>query len=692
MSVLLGPEDFATFFRDIHGYDPFPWQVRLAEKVVTTGKWPGTLDLPTGSGKTAVLDIAVFQLALEANRGRERQAPVRIAFVVDRRLVVDDVFTHADKIARRLRASDLPVTRAIAARLNEMAQSDVPLVIQRLRGGVPREGDWARTPAQPTILCSTVDQVGSRLLFRGYGVSDRMKPIHAGLLGADCRIFLDEAHLSEPFRQTLEWVKQYKEPVWREVQDEARPWGFTLLTATPGRAEGDPFTLALEDYEHHIFSIRWNASKPARLVQLERTTKSRATSRGRAEGDDIGAKDASAASELDLRVQAIMKELNRGIACLKESGVAVPAIGIVVNRIGRARAVFNAIKREFADDIYDSILLIGPARAIQRDKLVEGKLKHIRTQAERPIKPLLLVATQCIEVGADIDLDGLISEAAPLDALRQRFGRLNRAGRDIQPYAAIVAAHSDVQPKNDDPVYGKSIQHAWNYLMQHAVESSQTDDVPVIDFGLASFDALMRSAPIPDDALAPKLDAPVLLPAHLDLLSQTSPIPTADPEVGLYLHGPHREPASIAVIWRADIQPGQNAESLRRLFLLVPPRSSEAIELPVSTVRRWLQHREGLDETLADVAVQVSDTELASTATERRVFRWVGDDDGSKWIHPGELRAGDTVIVPSTYGGVDHYGWNPESDAKVCDLGLRANLPFARRHFAVRVAPGLIEP
>ena len=43
------------------------------------------LDLPTGSGKTAAIDIAVFHVALEADSLEARRAPVRIAFVVDRR-------------------------------------------------------------------------------------------------------------------------------------------------------------------------------------------------------------------------------------------------------------------------------------------------------------------------------------------------------------------------------------------------------------------------------------------------------------------------------------------------------------------------------------------------------------------------------------------------------------------------------
>ena len=65
----LAPDDFGAFFRAVHGVDPFPWQARLLKQIAAKGVWPDVLDLPTGSGKTASLDIAVFHLALEATRG-----------------------------------------------------------------------------------------------------------------------------------------------------------------------------------------------------------------------------------------------------------------------------------------------------------------------------------------------------------------------------------------------------------------------------------------------------------------------------------------------------------------------------------------------------------------------------------------------------------------------------------------------
>ena len=669
--MMLSADDFTAFFREVHGHEPFPWQKRLLEHVAGNGGWPDVLDLPTGSGKTAAIDIAVFHLALEADRGGSRRAPVRIAFVVDRRLVVDDAFTRAKKLQDALAAPCGPVTGRVADALKTLSGDGPPLIARRLRGGIPREDDWARTPSQPTVLCSTVDQVGSRLLFRGYGVSHSMKPVHAGLIGSDCLILLDEAHLAEPFRQTLDWVQMYKGVNWRETKNAHAPWGTALLTATPGENPSDAFSLDDGDRSHPILKKRLDASKPTRLQKYDDKE------------TDGGEKDLTRrATTITAKVQDALKHFSK-----VENTASCPAIGVVINRVARARSVFEHLKEKFSPEEAECLLLIGPARPVDRDRLA-GRLDPIRTGtgAERNLdKPLILVATQCIEAGVDIDLDALVTEAAPLDCLRQRFGRLNRAGRDIEPYAVIVAAKSDLLKSADDPVYGKALKPAWDCLKRASCKQGRDR---IVDFGVNAFSVQMEP-----DALARKADAPVLLPAHLDLLSQTAPIPAADPEVSLYLHGAERQPNSVTLIWRADIDPGKHQDAeIRRLLMLVPPRSLEAIELPLWAVRRWLMREDKTPAHLADIATAApEDNKPARPAgQQRKVFRWRGNDERSRWIEPAALRPGDTIIAPARYGGVDDFGWNPECGEPATDVGRKAAEPFAGRRFAVRVAPGLL--
>ncbi len=692
---MLAADEFASFFEEVHGCPPFPWQKRLLEHVVAKRTWPSVLDLPTGSGKTAAIDIAVFHLALEADRFSERRAPVRTAFVVDRRLVVDDAFERAGKLEEALaRPPHGSTTARVAERLKMLSGDGPPLIARRLRGGIPREDDWARSPSQPTVLCSTVDQIGSRLLFRGYGVSDAMKPVHAGLIGVDCLILLDEAHLAEPFRQTMAWVRVYRGANWR-VSNMAGPWGFALLTATPGENPDETFFLDDQDRSNPVLKQRLEAKKPARLVGPAKPKKEKEGTPGTGGGDEESERGAE---DFARRVSAIAEEIRKARRHFENAsnGALKPAIGAVANRVGRARAVFELLQKEFAGNIADDgapghaldlVLMIGPARAVDRGDLVE-KLKPIRTRAWRDgeirtlDKPLILVATQCIEAGVDIDLDALITEAAPIDSLRQRFGRLNRAGRNINPYAAIVADKSDISERADDPVYGQTIKRAWNYLVSVATKANGALSV---DFGIEKMNQMTSPA---RDALTEKPDAPVLLPAHLDLLSQTSPIPAADPDVALYLHGPDRQPDSITIIWRADIDPSWRDQDVIRLLTLVPPRSSEAIELPLWAVQRWLEGRRKPAGDVADIPARGANDEEPGG---KRIFRWKGNDERSQWIDPAMLRPGDTIVAPARYGGVDKFGWNPDCDAPASDVAQEAAEAFAGRRFSVRIAPGLLE-
>ena len=663
--------DFGAFFKAVHGCSPFPWQQRLVNRLAENDEWPDVLDLPTGTGKTAAMDAAVFHLALCADA--PGKAALRIAFVVDRRLVVDDAFERANKIADTLccalgdDAGAIDVVKEVARRLRRLAGDGAPpLVARRLRGGAPLEHDWAYTPTQPTILCSTVDQIGSRLLFRGYGVSDRMKPVHAGLLGVDSLILLDEAHLSRPFRQTLCAVQRIGKA---SVQ-------MAILSATPGARAKRRLELSSADRSDPVLKERLKAQK--RVMLEEPLCGERAA---------ISAAFAKAAHAMAGQLQS-------------ESGASPPAVGIVVNRVALARDIFNALKKrieaertsagEEADET-SAILMIGPSRDVGRDRIVK-ELAPFRTGEERSqAKPLFVVATQCMEVGVDLDLDGLVTQAASLDALRQRFGRVNRAGRQVSVKGMILACAEDIAKKADDPVYGDRIRRTWEAL-QEAAEDGR------VDFGVEALPKCLEKAGIDHAKLAAKqANAPVVMPAYLDLWAQTSPRPTADPEVGLFLHGVERTTAGVSVVWRGDVseQDMQDAaDEIEELLRLVPPRAAEAVEVSLWAAQAWLRRVRGdgvaLDP-MADVPAREVDGPVSAHATRRLAFRWAGaGDPRTGVVSPEKLRPGDMVIVPAEYGGCDQFGWAPDSDSAVEDVADEAASPFWGRRCAVRIAPGLL--
>ncbi|MEZ5353753.1 MAG: DEAD/DEAH box helicase family protein [Bryobacteraceae bacterium] len=160
----------------------FPWQSNLLAMFMA-GEVPSALDIPTGLGKTAV--IAIWLIA----RASGAPLPRRLVYVVDRRAVVD----QATQVAVDLAANQkLLCTLGIDK-----------LPISTLRGQFADNRRWLEDPALPAIIIGTVDMIGSRLLFEGYGVSRKMRPYQAGFLGADTLVILDEAHLVPPFEKLL---------------------------------------------------------------------------------------------------------------------------------------------------------------------------------------------------------------------------------------------------------------------------------------------------------------------------------------------------------------------------------------------------------------------------------------------------------------------------------------------------------
>ncbi len=665
----LTPARFDEFFQSLYGYEPFPWQAQLARQVADARPgescWPGALALPTAAGKTACLDMAIFALACQADRcSEERTAARRIIFVVDRRVIVDATFERARDLAGKLHEAkdDGGIVRLVADRLRLTSGEDdpeqPPLACFQLRGGMYRDDAWARSPLQPTVVVTTVDQYGSRLLFRGYGSSPGMRPIHAGLAANDCLVLLDEAHCANPFRQTVTSVQRYRQWATEPGSIGATPFHFTLISATPPPGTKESFTDGEEDRKHEQLGRRINAPKLAKLAVAQN-----------ARGNDA----------LERLAERIASEAQQLV------GDDRRAIGIIVNRVATAQAIY----RRLGQNGRDAILLTGRMRAIDRDDIAGG-LQSLKTGAARDGREQFVVATQTLEVGADLDFDGLVTECASLDALRQRFGRLNRDGRDIEAKATVIVRADQANPAGktaDDPVYGAALSETWQWLNAKSVDGE-------VDFGYAAMEGI-----IPDQDELRKLsqqapDAPVMLPAHVDAWTQTSPVPVPDPDVAIFLHGPQRSTPEVQVCWRSDLSEGDLSEGGQRaidIVSLCPPASSECISVPIPRLRRWL---EGNDETAGREDSDVEGAYVAddSPPQQRRQFRyrvlcWRGPEDSRPLAVLGNLHHGDTVVIPAESRGWDSLGHKPP-DSPV-DLGDRAYLQ-SRAKAIFRIHPDLV--
>ena len=675
--MTLTQAQFPDFFRELYGHPPYSWQTRLMKRAVE-GEWPGAIDLPTGSGKTACIDIAIFALACQASRPvAERTAPRRVFFCVNRRVIVDEAHQRARTIAESLRKAErdadktMSVLARVAANLRQIAgtaedEDSPPLDVLELRGGIYRDNRWARSAAQPTVVCTTIDQLGSRLLFRGYGVSPSAAPIQAALIAYDSLVLLDEAHISPPFQETLEQVRRYLDPrKWAAQSVGPREVIIVPMTATPSKEVNRAEILGLDDLdlENPSLSRRLNATKTARLTAVPKVP------------------------------EAIVEKA----AEFAKQGFT--AIGVIVNRIVTARRIYEQLREKHTHARVE--LVIGSMRPLDRDKQAKTLADHVGPGEPRATQQCFIVATQCLEVGADYDFDALVTECASLDALRQRFGRLNRGGRAINAAAAIVVKDTDAKPEekldNDnpiDPIYGNALARTWNWLISRSVieTTSEIDEQTskrsktgskklvesrTIDFGINAFQALLdehAGGLIPIDLLAPsaKLQAPIMLPAYVDFWCQTSPVPAPDPEVALFIHGSREGEPDVQVCWRADLLENEymSRDNWCDVVALLHPTAAECMSVPLSRVRRWLANSKDDSPDRGDLlefGVRTGDDENGADkrrdrpAFGRRGVLWRGISKSTLIESPDDPRPGDTLVLPLEGKGCQNdLGFVPE--------------------------------
>ena len=518
------------YFPEIVGYESYPWQRCFYDELVG-GKIREAVDIPTGLGKT----LCVLLLLLA--RLRNRALPTRVVYVVDRRAIVDQtaaaIRTWIDRIA------SLPaLSREFHACASFPAESPVGLGV--LRGGLADDGGWRVDPARPTVIVGTVDMVGSRILFSGYGDGRSRRPMHAGLLGHDAVVMLDEAHLSPAMGELLRAVSRLQNrPEFRA----------TTLSAT-SVATGTPLRLSRKDRETAAVRCRLFARKAARFQPVAR----------RAD-----------------RVPTICK-----VAAAHQTG----AIAVFVQSVVDAERIATRLTRELGTDGAVRVaLLTGTLRGEERSALAEGMVwQRFQPGSDRneASPSVYLVSTAAGEVGVDLDADHAVMDLGPLDSMIQRMGRVNRAGSG-DATVTIVYEESEGQPPDGAP---KTFRDKLRAARQRTLEvlRSLPDLSPntlcYLDDGTLEACTVASAQPARLDATV--AEAFAATSARLQL-----------PPVAVYLRGVAEEPdlPETFLAWRREtaelVELG--AETAKEVVSFYRPRPEEIARVPASLAQRLVQ-------------------------------------------------------------------------------------------------------
>ncbi len=111
------------------------------------------------------------------------------------------------------------------------------------------------------------------------------------------------------------------------------------------------------------------------------------------------------------RVQLIDGNIQTTTPLIRERLTQGNTVLVVCNTVRQAQTMFKELR-----DVSDNAKILHSRFILKDRERIEKELDNTN----------LLVGTQAVEVSLDIDFDCLFSEPAPIDALIQRFGRINR--------------------------------------------------------------------------------------------------------------------------------------------------------------------------------------------------------------------------------------------------------------------------
>jgi CRISPR-associated endonuclease/helicase Cas3 len=655
-------------FLRLTGHSPMLWQRRLFGRFMD-GAIPSALDLPTGLGKTSVMAIWVLARAL-AKEDALKTIPRRLVYIVDRRAVVDQATEEAEKLRDALDCNDSPESKAghlTKLRLDERERAFASLralkkslgvgdreklPISTLRGAHVDNRKWLDDPAVPVIVVGTVDMIGSRLLFEGYGVSRKMRPYHAGLLGVDTVIVLDEAHLVPPFEALLWGIANGVEQFGSCVESDDRivpPFKLLSLSAT-GRdqpaadtgAATNGFRLEDEDLSDSIVKGRLSAKKTLGFVNID------------------GVKS------------TLAEELAGQAWKLAEEGGKPTRSLIYCDSREVAEKVKAGLDKKRADPKAATELFVGARRVKEREVVKVWLENHgFLAGSPPPAKSAFLIATSAGEVGIDLDADHMVCDLVPWERMVQRLGRVNRRG---QGDATIIVVHGD-EPRSKKP----DAPTDQEFRQAIAFRSlSVLNELPNVGTGKDASPGALRALKLraeTDKALREKIDEattpaplhPALTRALVDAWSMTSlEQHTGRPDVAPWLRGWIEPDSQTTVIWRTYLPVREGSvdwprtptekKKVEAFFEAAPAHESEKLETETYRVADWLQDRaKALLPLQQDIQGEQTVDAVLPTGTDDVDAREAATQPAAPRATP--LRSRDVVLFVLLPNGnyADHY-------------------------------------
>lgn len=178
------------------------------------------------------------------------------------------------------------------------------------------------------------------------------------------------------------------------------------------------------------------------------------------------------------------------VAAIRTRLDARQSVLVVANNVRDAQDLFAELGPYATELFGDGAATLLHSRFRRRDRqAIEKRVRErFGTRAPgQPGLPGLLVGTQAVEVSLDVDLDAIHTSGAPLDALLQRFGRVNRRG-DRDP-ADVVVHEPDYRARGRskelfaDAVYEEvPTRQAFDILTSHDdMELSEADAAGWLD-------------------------------------------------------------------------------------------------------------------------------------------------------------------------------------------------------------------